>query len=317
MVAPSTFPLFLAVLASLVSGCSPEGAVVSNGGRPATERDASSGPSLDADDDRSSEDAGAAAPAPIDPRCEVPHFPDESDPIPFESLRARVVDPDGNPVAGTVAQACGINLCLDKGRTLSDGVASFDDSQMLQRAAFKYGDGLRHAQLAFLLDAQPNHDLGDQITVALPAVETGSPFEPGATLTSSGVELELSDDTKVELVLLGFSKEEQVFVAAEFPTNAFPAAASEESLDAMFALGPLKTKFCPPAKLRLPNSAALPAGARVEFLFHSTDVHADYAPYGEWAKVSEGEVTSEGDWIETDDEGGVPVLGVLGVRVLP
>lgn len=315
MVAPSTFPLFLAALASLASSCSPEGAVVDTDARPSTERDAGNEPSLTADDDASSEDP---APDPIEPRCEVPHFPDDSDPVPFESLRARVVDPDGNPIAGTVAQACGINLCLNiPGGTPSDGVASIDDSQMLQLAAFKYGDGLRHAQFAVLLDAQPNHDLGDQLTVAFPALETGSPFEPGATLTSSGVELELTDDTSVELDLLSFSKEEHVFVAAEFPTNAFPAAASDQSLDALFALGPLKTKFCPPAQMRLPNTAALPSGARVEFLVHSTDIRADFAPYGQWAKVSEGEVTSDGDWIGTDEDGGVPVLGVVGVRALP
>ena len=86
---------------------------------------------------------------------------------------------------------------------------------------------------------------------------------------------------------------------------------------ALFADRGKASKFCPAAQLRLPNTVGLPSGASVEFLVHSTDVRAEYAPYGTWAKVSEGQVSSDGGSIETAEDGGIPVLGVVGVRVLP
>jgi hypothetical protein len=265
------------------------------------------GPSLG---DAPPEDAGSDAPT-----CELPKYPDDGDLQPFSRLEARVVDERGRPVPDIMAQACGFNLCLF-GSTDTQGRVVHASDEDMAGVAFKYGDGLRYAQLAFPLGAGPEHVPGDQVTVALPDVRTGMPFEPGTTLSSSGVELALAQDAVVTVNVFDFDQDERVFLATEFPAASFPAVAESEDFLALFALGPVKTKLCPPAKLRLPNTTGLPAGTQVGVFVHGIDVSADYsfAPYGGWAEVSRAAVSQDGETIETDPDEGLPFLSVIGIR---
>ena len=86
-------------------------------------------------------------------------------------------------------------------------------------------------------------------------------------------------------------------------------------LGVLVALTPSGTTLCPPAKLRTPNSPGWPAGSRVEFFLHGVEVAEEFAPYGGWAKVSDGAVTADGSAVETDDAGGLPIISVVGVRL--
>jgi hypothetical protein len=289
---------FLMLAVGPLFGCASE-APISDGADPVASED---------DDATEAEDAAGAPPT-----CEVPEYPDESERVPFERLEARVVDPDGAPVAGTMAQTCGINLCL-VGTTDSAGRVLHVDDQEMQLPAFKYGDGIRHAQFALVLGAGPEHDLGDQITVALPAIDTAERFRPGATLRSGDVELELHPDTHIAIVEFEVSEEERVFLASEFPPDRFPAAARDQDFVALFGLGPVKTKLCPPGRLRLPNNQGLAPGARVTLFAHGTDVSVEFAPYGGWAEVSTATVSEDGAFIETDPDQGLPFISVIGVR---
>jgi hypothetical protein len=246
--------------------------------------------------------------------CEVPEFTDDSEDVPFEHLEARVVDTEGNPLGGVKAQACGVNLCLF-GDTDDAGNVVHDDSQELQSAAFKYGDGVRQAQLALLLPGPgPEYLLGDQVTVLFPELTGASPFEPGTTLSSQGIELVLEANTEVELDVLTYPEEEQVFVAAEFSTGAFPEVALDWDFQMLVALGPAHTKLCPPAKLVLPNSPGLAPGTELTVLVHGTDVRGEFAPYGRFEPVSSAVVSDDGERIETPQGEGLPFLGVIGLR---
>lgn len=288
--------------AVLASSCSNDAPLVSETSPPDF-------PARDSGGKRPTEDAAAPSP----PECDVPNYPDESDSVPFERLEARVVDEGGRPVAGTTAQACGLDLCLF-GDTDGVGRIVHTERAELRKVAFKYGDGVRHAQLALLLGAGPRHELGDQITLTLPDLGSGSALVPGTTLESSGVELTLDPTTTITMDL-ALEDEEEVFLAEEFPREAFPSVAADQDFVAMFALGPPKTKLCPPARLRLPNSTGLSAGSRVSVVLHGIDpVAYTHAPYGGWAEVSTATVSEDGAFIETEPTEGLPMLSVIGIR---
>jgi hypothetical protein len=88
-------------------------------------------------------------------------------------------------------------------------------------------------------------------------------------------------------------------------------------LSVVWALAPLKTKLCPKAQLRVPNTTSLKANSAVEFLLHATDVAGAWAAYTEWGLHATGHVTPDGQWIETDADSGIEQLGVFGIRAAP
>ncbi len=79
----------------------------------------------------------------------APTFEDDAEAVPFERLSATVVDEEGNPVPDIVAQACGLNVCLQS-KTDSQGRVTISEEEEIAKLAFKYGDGLHYAQVAAL-----------------------------------------------------------------------------------------------------------------------------------------------------------------------
>lgn len=246
--------------------------------------------------------------------CQVPRVENEAEAEPFEQLSAVVVDQAGDPVADTIVQACGLNVCL-QGNTTAQGRAVINGEDEIEKLAFKYGDGLHHAQVALLLSGASTYDLGEQRTVSFPAADPDNRFEGGSTLTSSDVELSLADDTVTTIDVLSYADEsEHLFVAQAFEQDGFPEAAEDEGFDSLWALGPAKTEFCPPAQLSLPNVTEVEPGTAVDLLLLVTDVSGRYGLYGEWTVVADATVSDDGDHIVTDAGRGIPELGLIGVR---
>ncbi len=266
----------------------------------------------------SSDESDVVSETPV-PQCEVPEFEDDSAELPFDELRAQVVDVAGDGIADLLAQVCGTNRCLfgstdDTGFVLHTGSPGED----LSRAAFKYGDGLEYAQFAYLLPEEPTHELGSQATIALPSVSSADEFEAGATVSSSGATLTLAGNADIQLDLLSFPEDrDHRFVAVEMPERSWPDAVTSHDLGLgmLYVLGPLKTELCPAAALTLPNSPEWDPGAEVEFLLHITDTSNHWGLYGEWAVVATGVVSDDGETIVTDESSGIPQLGALGVRL--
>jgi hypothetical protein len=267
-----------------------------------------------ADSGRTTMPADAGAPL----TCKAPRFLTDAPAADFEQLTARVIDVDGNAVANTLAQACGSNVCL-VGETNAAGEVTIEGDQSLKDAAFKYGDGLHFAQFALTLDTNSVHSLGDQITVAFPELTSGAALVAGASLESQGARLTLTSNVDVSIDLLAFPDEEQhVFLAQSVTAEDYPEAAQvEPELAVLWALAPLKTKFCPPAQLRVPNNVELEPGTAVEFVLHGTDVAGAWAAYGAWGQQATGHVSDDGLFIETDADSGISQLGVIGIRALP
>ncbi len=254
-------------------------------------------------------------------RCDVPYVEDESEPQDFERLTGQVLDEQREPVPNTHAQACAVNVCIF-GTTDELGFALVpvpDGSVEAQRLAFKYGDGLRVGQFARLLDGGPEFELGVQRTLNLTAGR--DVFEPGETVSSAGVELSLVEGTSIELDLLTFPEDEaERFVAGTFADpDDWPEALSpmleRGMLIAVVGVGPLKTSFCPAARLSvpMPDGAELEPGTPVDFYLHITDTANAWGLYGDWAKVSSGYVSDDGEHLVTADDEGIPQLGMLAV----
>jgi hypothetical protein len=259
--------------------------------------------------------ADSGAPPPV---CSAPGYAKSVAPAAFNGLVATVLDENGDPIPNVSAQACGINLCINE-KTDAYGVARIDERQSLTMGAFKYGGGQKYARFALPLDlpAADAIPLGEQRTVAFDPPSDGAPIEPGSAATSRSATLTLSSDATMTVDPFDFDTEDlQKFRAAEVPEAAWPAVV-DRSLNFVLvvALTPSDAELCPAAKLTLANTPELSPGTRVEFFLHGTDIIERWAPYGGWAKVSDGEVSADGDVIETDPSGGIPVLSVVGVRV--
>jgi hypothetical protein len=248
--------------------------------------------------------------------CSGPGYPVSAG-IVFSHLSATVVDTNGAPVPTVTAQTCGINLCLN-GATNENGFVSFDQAVTLDQPAFKYGDARGYARFALPLTAAPiDVDLGNETTVAFEAPATGAPLTPGTTATSAGVSLELAPDMNpVAPDPFDFDTDDlKKFRAAKVPIEKAPAAVDPSfGFEIVVALTPEGTVLCPAAKMTVANDAGLPPNTPVEFFLHGVDVAQQWAPYGGWAKISDGVVSADGATVTTDDSGGLPALSVVGIR---
>jgi hypothetical protein len=233
------------------------------------------------------------------------------------SVRAQLSDFAGNPAIES-PQVCGVDVCVFIEDTDSAGNLSITPARSFDRPAFKNGVGLRYAKFAFLLPNQPDHDLGAVRTVSLPPFADGAELVAGGDVSSGPVTLTFAADAKFEIDILTYTKaEERTFRAAAVPTDQAPRAVDPSlGFALLFALSPVDTVICPAARMSVPNPGWAPATA-VEFFVHGVSIEEHWAPYGGWAKVSEGAVSSDGGRITTAQGGGIPVLGVIGIRQKP
>jgi hypothetical protein len=234
------------------------------------------------------------------------------------SVQAQLLDLAGNPAIES-PQVCGVDVCVFIEDTDSSGNLSIAPARFFDRPAFKNGIGLRYAKFAFLLPNQPDHDLGAVRTVSLPAFADGAELVAGRDVSSGPVTLTLAADAKLEIDILTYTKaEERTFRAAGVPIDQAPRAVDPSlGFALLFALSPVDTVICPAARMSVSNTPGWAPATAVEFFVHGVSIEEHWAPYGGWAKLSEGAVSSDGASITTAQGGGIPVLGVIGIRQKP
>lgn len=231
-----------------------------------------------------------------------------------DTVQARLVDLDGEPVESELVQVCGLDLCTN-GKSGVDGRVSMALGQKFLEPAFKFGEGRVSARFASLLPDETEIDLGEVRTVRLPALASAVPLEAGSTVSYDDFELTLAEKAEITIDGLSFrSAEERGLRAVAVPVADAPdVVAAGPGLEIVWAATPVETRFCPPAALSVPNSESWAPGTEVEVYLHGVDITEEWAPYGGWAKVSGAVVSDDGERIETTDPG-LPVLGVLGLR---
>lgn len=247
-------------------------------------------------------------------------YTDAADVWASETVTANLIRIDGAPAANVLTQLCGIDACYAIDDTDAAGAVLLDngDPTDLDTPAFKIGDGLLYGKVAYVLpDGVLDHAYPD--TRAIEMTDSGAAFPMGGDVTAVGVTLRIPEGGVALVDELFFpDPPQQTFRAVVVPAAMIDeVAGAAQGFGALVGLGPIDTHLCPAAELTIPNTAGWEAGAAVEFLLHGTEVGEEFAPYGGWARVSTGAVSAAGDTITTTAGEGIPVLGVVGVRLIP
>jgi hypothetical protein len=246
--------------------------------------------------------------------CTAPGLHSPGNTLDVGDVHALVHDLSGAPIANGTAQVCGFNLCLTAMTGADGSVDVSGGGKSLDNPAFKFGDGYQYGKFAIPLKMAGAVDLGAIQTTAMPM--TGVALTAGTKPSSGGVTLEIAAGAVVTIDELNQdTPDKQMFRAAPIPVAQVPAPMTT-SIDLVFATGPLETTFCPAASVEVPNSLGWAAGAAVEFWVHGLDISESWAPYGGWAKVSDGAVSADGTTIRTAAGQGLPVLSTFGIRKL-
>jgi hypothetical protein len=236
-------------------------------------------------------------------------------PVAVTSIDATVLDTAGEPVPDQLVFACGVDKCPPPKTTDADGKVFLNIAgESLKQPAFKYGDGLLYGRFAAPI-TQAMTSFPMAYTPKLPA--TGATIEAGKDATSNGVTLSVAPGTVIEHDVITYDTcEAQELRAALIPNDKPPAGLDAMlGLEILYGVGPVDTFFCPPAKVTVPNTPKWAAGTAVEFFVHGLSVGQEHAVYGEWSKISDGEVSADGMTISTSDSGGFPVWSAFGVRM--
>lgn len=237
-----------------------------------------------------------------------------------------VLDLLGNPAPDDFSvQVCGTNLCFYNKPGSMGQFTVLGTDMGLQKPLLKLGDARKFAKLgipvtAAGMDAMGNTAFGTLTTAALPS--SGVALAPGKAVTSGEVTIEMPSDGVAVI-------DESVYpelVDQQLRAVTIPVDKAKETLatapagiEQLYGVGPLETVFCPAAKVTVPNADAVkwPAGTEVEFWILGLDgVSEEWAPYGEWQKISEGTVSSDGKTISTTSPG-LPLLSTFGIRKKP
>jgi hypothetical protein len=235
----------------------------------------------------------------------------EPKPIELGTISGQLVDEQGDPTSAGLVQVCGKDICINA-RVGSNGKLAEVVDDTLDAPACKFGDGLTWGKLAIPLESGDT-ELGTLTAVRLPDFSESVPFTPGERVSSGGVTLTLAPKARVEVDLLTYEDEaQQGFRAAALPEAAL--AQLNQDFVAGFALSPVETRICPSPALSLENTANLAPGTALELLMLGLDVAEHQAPYAQWQRVGEGQVSDDGATLEFPD--GLPVLTAIGIRVL-
>jgi hypothetical protein len=236
----------------------------------------------------------------------------ESEQVKVGVVSGQLVDEQGDPTSSGLVQVCGKNLCINA-KVLDDGKLSENVNDEMLAPACKFGNGKEWGKLALPLDAGDS-ELGTLTAVRLPAFEDGVELAPGATVTSGGVTLTLSDTSRVEIDTLTYEDESEYgFRAARLSDAALEQLGQRFAV--AYALSPVETRICPSPALSLENSLDLAPGTELELFILGLDVLEAWAPYATWAKISEGFVSGDGQTLEFPE--GLPLLTAIGVREKP
>jgi len=237
----------------------------------------------------------------------------------IDSVTAHIVDETGQPAGGVTVFICGTDICSNPGKTGPDGsVTLVNNTSAMKNPAFKFGNSLTEAEIAIPLTTATTDftpiGTGKLATAKLPAA--GVPLTPGTDATSGDVTLSVPAGGSVSFDILHATCESQVFRAVNVPlTNLGPVLdpvtvnGTPADFKLFYGVAPAQTAICPaarvtvalPHKIKTPNDLDWVAGAAVEFWIMTTDSGQQFAPYGGWAKMSDGTVSADGTTVSTND----------------
>jgi hypothetical protein len=246
------------------------------------------------------------------------------------SVTATIVDETGAPVVGQTVFICGTDICSAPGMTAAGGKVTLTTTTAhMKSPAFKFGDAVAYAEMAVPLSMMDT----DFTTLGTHVLATGKLSDkPGAAL-APGKDA-ISGDVTVSIpagASVGFDinhsacGDVQMFRSVSIPlTNEGPILdqvpvgdGGPNDFKLLYGVSPAETWICPAAKVTvaLPSTLGWAPGAAVEFWIMTTDVGQTYAPYGGWAKMSDGAVSADGKSVATVASGGFVYLENFAIRL--
>ncbi len=260
--------------------------------------------------------------------CTGPGFGGGETLVPGGSVTAKIVDQAGAPVPNQPVFICGIDICSPPGMTGADGSVSIMTNLMMKKPAFKFGDQLAYSELAIPITGTTT-TVGTVGTGKLP--QGGPMLAAGADAQSGGVTISPPAGSTVSVNTLVYdTPAKEGFGAVSLPLaqeakvlDPVMVSGMSASFKAMYAVTPVGTTFCPAAKVSValpsdtmqPNNFGWAANAKVEFWVMTTDAAQEYAPYGGWAKISDGTVSADGKTVTTDAQSGFKYLDNFALRL--
>ncbi|MSP24754.1 MAG: hypothetical protein EXR75_06230 [Myxococcales bacterium] len=234
------------------------------------------------------------------------------------NVTATIFGIDGKPAPSLLADVCGTNLCLS-GKTDAGGQMSvMGGGKELSDVRLLYGNGMAYVKMGTPLSSLPDAAFGMIHTVLLPPVAEGVALEAGKVATSGEVSVAIAVGAYIGIDATIYKPGEDGFRAVVFAPSdgTFPAvAAAPKEFARLVGMAPINARFCPPAKLTVPNEDGWVAGAAVEVWLNGTETFDHFAPFGGWAIVAGATVSADGASIVTNDGEGLPELGVIGLRL--
>lgn len=242
----------------------------------------------------------------------------------MDGATAMLIDQNGQPAAGVACTVCGQNVCSQIATSGANGAVTVPvapTTPPYDHPRFNTGHTPgEYAKLTGKFTMMPTQDFGTVRVIRIPAFSQGAMLTPGQDATNSNVTLGIPAGAVVDFEFDFVDVMNQRFVAAVVDITAFnaselPQVPAALAIEVLVATGPFGTHICPAAKLTFPNVAGWPANAEVELYLNGNLTFAHYAPYGGWALLSEGVVSTDGMTVTTKDGMGVEMLGVFGVSL--
>ena len=221
-----------------------------------------------------------------------------------------LVDLTSAPIVGAPVAISGTDLA-QTGLTGAGGSFSVAINHDLKRPAFKFGDGLTDARLAVpVTTGSPSLSVVD---ARLPA--TGAALAAGTSVTSGELTLAVPAGATILIDELSYDTPDKQRLRAVTIPVARLASILPPALGLQLVVGvaPVETSICPPATLTLPNAAGWPAGAAIEVYGLESDVGQEWAPFGQWGKLSDGQVSADGQRLTAP----LAVLETIAIRRAP
>ena len=262
--------------------------------------------------------------------CEPPEPANEDIDYPVTgNVIGQVLDQNGQPAVDVAVDVCGTNIC-QFGKTIADGTFVTDSGDnTITDVRLLYGTGKTFNKMGSRLpscDAQSCDapDVGTINIIRFPDYAEGVEMAPGTDASQGGVTLSIGDDACVTHDLLVYDEPAQrvlraVVIDYEGSGLTFPAVdqANLGSGLVLVSLAPIHTVICPAAPMTFDNVAGWAPDAEVEIFLHGTQTFQHYVPYGEWAKVGEGVVSSDGANVTTAAGSEIESLGLYAIRLKP
>ena len=251
--------------------------------------------------------------APVE--CEEPTpMPGTTNDVLVDMVTITADDETGAAITDVNLQLCGTDGCLYS-TTNALGQATFNNdlsSETIDRPTVKPGDSLVFGKIGWpWAVGSPS-----PFPVMFPRMEdSGQQMDRGASVSAGGVTLDIADDLNVTIDTLTYDEPaKQTFRAAQVPEAMVEAVTGDAAFVMVFTLGPVDTLFCPTGvDATFENYAGLDADTPVEIFGQELAVGEYFGGYGEWTKIADGVVSSDGSVITTTGDG-LPALLTVAIR---